>query len=227
MEIIEENKQLIEETERILGIVKTQHDDLIKDYGKEDFRTKFVGLSGNIFHTMLLDFAAVSMTICIPEWWEKHYKRKPSAGDISAVQNHGKFTKHAFLVFYFSKVETMIRKSLNLVSSGFDPTGVQSFKVVYDEYLKELNLETEIPLFDLMRLLRNAVHNNGIFIHPRGRDREITWDSKTYQFKHQQLIDFISTEFLFYIYEEMIHSVNRIVRADRFNSMKSIEDKFH
>ncbi len=227
MKMLPENEKLIRNTENLLRIVKKNHDELTAKYGNNDFRVNYIGLTGNIFHSLLLHFTSTTMTISLPEWWKTYYQREPSENDKSAIQELGKLTKHAFVVFYFSKVETMMRKTINFVSPSFDSSGVKPMKQIYDKYLTVLDLSNDIPLYDITRLLRNSLHINGLFISSSGNNREIIWDGKKYDFKHKKLIDFVTVDFVFYLFKELINASYRVVTSNYFAQYQFIEDKYY
>jgi len=90
-----------------------------------------------------------------------------------------------------------------------------------------LDLRKDIPLYDMARLLRNSLHSGGVFISPTGHDRKILWNGKEYKFKHKKLIDFVSMDFLFYLYEELMEANYRVVVSNFFEKYNFIEDKYY
>ena len=45
MEMLPENEKLIRNTEKVLHIGKSDHDELTTKFGKDDFRVKYIGLT--------------------------------------------------------------------------------------------------------------------------------------------------------------------------------------
>ena len=225
--MLPENERLIRDTENLLHEIKRQYDELTEKHGNGDFRVAFIGLTGNVFHSMLLHLAAVTTSLSMPDWWQNYYQRTPNDNDVKSIQELGQLTKHSFMVYYISKAETMMRKTINLLSPDFDITGIKPFKQIYDEYLNKVGLEELIPLFDLARLMRNLVHNNGMYLSPRGTDRTINWKGETYEFKHMNQINFVTMDFIFHFYGEMVDAIFRIVTSEVMEDYDSIEDKYH
>ncbi len=220
-----DNEKALRETERVLIIIKKYHDEAKERFPEKDIRISFFGLTGNVLHSLLLFLVATIQTIADPEWWKKSYGRAELTDqDMAAIRNIESLSKHSFFVFFFSRIETIFRKTTNLVSPGFDTTGHKSFKLIYDKYLKVLGLNNYIELFDICRLVRNSIHTNGVYI---GNDRSINWKGKSYNFVHRSAIDFMSADEIFYLYEELVESINDIVNSNYFNAKKFIEDKYH
>lgn len=126
-------------------------------------------------------------TICEKSWWLiKFNKTEPTTNDIKALSGLEKFSKHAFLVFYFSRIETNIRKVINFISPNFDPKNKGNFYPIYTEFFLKLNLIKFVPLFDIVREVRNSLHSNGIYISKTADDKILFWGKKKYTFKHLQ-----------------------------------------
>jgi hypothetical protein len=223
-----DNIKAIRETERLLSIIKQHRDSIKSRVPDNDIRVSFFGLTGNVLHSLLLFFAATIQTIANPKWWKESYnKDSMTAQDLAAIKNLERLSKHSFFLFFFSRIETLLRKTINFVSTGFDTTGTTSFYNVYLKYLNEIGLDRYIPLFDICRLIRNTIHNNGVFISSSGNDRSISWNGKDFNFTHGSGIDFMSVDNIFFLYEELIDAINNIVNCPLFNSHSFIEDKSH
>jgi len=73
-----------------------------------------------------------------------------------------------------------------------------SFKSVYD-YLLTPKLSRcpseSIELLDLLRLVRNTVHNNGVYFHRSGRNEIVHWRGEDYEFKQGFPVDFVNWSF--------------------------------
>ena len=223
-----DNEKVLRETEKLLGLIKKYHDQIKKTVPDNDIRVSVFGLTGNVLHSLLLFFAATIQTIAEPKWWKQTYgKEQLSDQDMGAIRNIERLSKHSFFVFFFSRIETVTRKTINLVHPGFDTTGVKPFKQIYDKYLRDINQDNFIPLFDICRLIRNSIHSNGVYISKNGNNQTINWNGKDYVFKHRSAIDFMSADEIFYLYEELIEAINSIVNSNFFQAHNFVEDKYH
>ena len=53
-----------------------------------------------------------------------------------------------------------------------------------------------MDLLDLLRLVRNTIHNNGVYFAPDGQDAVVTYKGITYHFYHGKAVDFASWDLL-------------------------------
>jgi hypothetical protein len=225
--MLPENESLIRRTENLLRLVKTNYDKSLANLTEGDIRISFFGLTGNALHSLLLHYASVTTTLGEVGWWIKFYKRRPNAIDRSAINQLAIISKHAYFSFFFARIETIMRKTINLLHPSFDVNISKSFKKIYDEYLYKLSLDNLIPLFDITRLIRNTMHNNGTFVSRNGKNQTIIWKDKEYCFIHKKAIDFFTDDEFFNILEDLILSIEKITNSTFFSEIDFIEDKYH
>jgi hypothetical protein len=107
----------------------------------------------------------------------------------------GMFYKLGFIHFVFSATESSLRQMLRACNPSACSNGTADFKSIYECLIRtELVLEPVkdwIDLLDLFRLIRNTIHNNGVYLQKSGADTEVTYQGKLYQFKHGRKIDIV------------------------------------
>ena len=59
---------------------------------------------------------------------------------------------------------------------------------MYRRILKDTELESEIPLLDILRHIRNGQHNNGVFLPSDGEDETISYAGKVFTFEAGKVI---------------------------------------
>jgi hypothetical protein len=100
--------------------------------------------------------------------------------------------------------------SIRGVCRALDPTALngatKNYKSVYDHVLDTI-LATKpaesTELLDLLRTIRNTVHNNGTYLSPSGSDYLITYQGKSYDFKHGQAADHATFDLLVKLAEDV------------------------
>lgn len=219
------DQNLILSLEKILKEINQQFDHLSALYPQGDLRPAFFGLTGNILGCFYLHLSSAQDTICRQEWWGYKFKTPANIGQIyeSAI-----FSKHAFFIFFLARMESLQRKTINLISPNFDILQTKTYSKHYKEYLNRLNLEKFIELFQIATYIRNTIHTNGIFFSHRGVDEPpLCWKGKEFNFKHMKPIDFLDENNLLFLVEELLVCVKEIVNAKIIKDMKFIENKFH
>jgi len=150
-------------------------------------------------------------------WWEANTTpAMPESHIVSYVNDFGIHSKMALIHFMFSSVENSFR----LLLRALDPTacnnGTAAFKSIYDCLLKSRLSRCpsdSIDLLDLLRLMRNTVHNNGIYFHRSGQDASATWKGTVYEFKQGLPVDFVSWGFSLEV-ADSVRALMRIVVED-------------
>lgn len=222
------NEQLIRNVEGLLQRVLVEYNNQKTLRPQNDIRSAFLGLPGNILHSLLLQLVAANDTIMWPQWWQNRFgKQELLPIDLEAIDQSAKLMKHSYLVFFFARIETLQRKSINIISPGFDPGSTKTFKQVYDRFLATLNLQKFIPLFDIARHIRNSVHTNGIHVPHSGNNAMIEWQGRTFEFIHLQQIQVLTIENFLFLLDELLTVLIEIVNAPAFSSIPFVEDKFN
>lgn len=154
----------------------------------------------NVFNSVQLALTFVSKHLLDLNWWKAVATEEIPASDARIYVNEFMgFSKIGFVQFLFSTTES----SLRLFLRALDPTacdgGMGSFKSVY-ECLFRSNLSAcppeGIELLNLLRFVRNTIHNNGVYFHRNGQDATVTWRGTPYEFRQSAPVDFVTWGFL-------------------------------
>src|SRR5690606_2638627 len=88
----------------------------------------------------------------------------------------------------------------------------------------ESDLGQALELLTLLRLVRNSIHNNGIFQPESGRSEQVTFRGQEYRFRVGSLIDFVSWKLLVDLADDLGLLFGRLVRDPALSSIESIPD---
>jgi hypothetical protein len=64
-----------------------------------------------------------------------------------------------------------------------------------------------IDLLDLLRFIRNTVHNNGVFFNRGGTDEQVVYKGNTYSFFYGKAVNFVTWGFLISVANDLIDLV--------------------
>ena len=90
-----------------------------------------------------------------------------------------------FFYSFFSAIESSFRIYLRELAPAACNNGTADFKSIYDSLFKKLKLQQRkdyTDLLDLLRHIRNTIHNNGVCFHPDGKNKTVTYKGKQYIF---------------------------------------------
>lgn len=154
----------------------------------------------NALNSVQLAMTFAAKHLLHDEWWAAITPQHVSDSDKKIyVEEYANFIGIGFSQSMFLVVESSLRLFLRGLDPGACNRGTAEFKSVY-ECLFRNKLSTVpyegIELLELFRLVRNTVHNNGVYFHKTQSDARVTWDGETFEFKHGQPVSFANIEFL-------------------------------
>ena len=205
----------------IYSFVPSKHDARITAYSK----------TINVLNSLQLAFTFISKHLLNDQWWETVARNTIPGPDKQIYANEfANFTKVSFVQGLFLAIES----SLRLFLRAIDPTacngGMAEFKSIYEcLFRSKLNTmpSNGIVLLDLLRLVRNTIHNNGVYFHSNGNDASITWDVETFEFKQGKPVDFVTWDFMIRVSEALRQLLREVVEDAALKKITTeIDDSF-
>ena len=182
---------------------------------KHDARITAYSKAINVLNSVQLAFTFISKHLLHGQWWEAVARNPVPDQDKQIYANEfANFTKIAFVQGIFLAIESSLRLFLRALDPVACNSGMAEFKSIY-ECLFKSKLSTipsdGIALLDLLRLVRNTIHNNGVYFNPSGNDASITWNGETFVFKQGAPVDFVTWEFLIRVSEALRQLLREVV----------------
>lgn len=149
------------------------------------------------FGTVGLALMHIQTGLRDPAWWATFTSGVPPARELKwFIYGYDALTKVGFFITEFSIIESTCRVLLRALDPSPCDGARGGFKCVITELLdKRLGFRAEdLALLDLMRLLRNTIHNNGVYLEPHRRDQRISYKHRDYGFEDGKPIDFADWE---------------------------------
>lgn len=209
---------LLSETKRFQDDIRREHDTLQTAHPsltKYDARLiSLVHVSG-VIDTLRLDVIFLTRYLFDDSWWDT-IKVPPFslAYSLSYINEYKKAIKFSFIVFLVSSIENSFRVLLRAIDSGACNGGTADFKSIYETLLRtklSTPLIDYIDLLDLLRHIRNTVHNNSVYFHKNGLDQQVSYRGVTYKFQQGKAVDFLEWSNLLPITADAIELLARVV----------------
>ncbi len=185
----------------------------------------------NVLNSLQLSFTFLSKHLLRKQWWEAIARTPiPDHDKQLYASEFANFVKVGFVHAMFSSIES----SLRLFLRALDPTacrgGMAEFKSIYD-CLFSSKLATApadgIQLLDLLRLVRNTIHTNGIYFNPRGGNVTLNWQGKMFEFRQGTPVDFVTWEFLIRVSDSLRILLRQVVEDTNLRNITvTIDDPF-
>lgn len=190
-----------------------------KSYALEDVRHY-------IFHDMLATSNSYLVLCMMMEqnsdtttWWnaQKEFGNKFDnrlVKDMSLALRE--FLKYGHFHSMFMFVEDNLRVIVRAIDGSAVNKGTGEFKSIYSYLLKQADVQKYEPLFDLFRIFRNSIHNNGFYYHKNENPLTITYDGMDFKFNSGAMIsvdDFGFNDFYdfgYYLFIEIDKALNEI-----------------
>jgi hypothetical protein len=205
----------------IYSSVSPAHDARITAYSK----------AINVLNSVQLAFTFISKHLLNGQWWEVVASNHIQDADKQIYANEfANFTKIAFVQGMFLAIESSLRLFLRSIDTSACNGGTAEFKSIYECLFNSKLTEAPsngIELLDLLRLVRNTIHNNGVYFHPSGNDVSVTWDGDTFEFKQGTPVDFVTWEFMMRICEALRLLLLKVVEDSNLKMISTqIDDPF-
>lgn len=174
----------------------------------QDARLTLFAKMINVANSAQLALTFIGQHLLDPLWWQGTAKKAIPVNDANIYVNEfNNFAKIGFVQFLFSSFESGFRVLLRAVDSSACSQGTSEFKSVYECLIKSKLVTTPagaIDLLDLLRFIRNTVHNNGVFFNRAGTDEQIVYNGNTYRFLYGKAVDFVTWDFIISVAQDLV-----------------------
>jgi len=172
-----------------------------------------------------LGMALVAQYLQYEGWWSANCPGLVGTGRQQTLENFVDMLRISLVLSAFSAVES----SLRVILKELDPTAANGstgeFKSVYECLLKSKlsrKYESECELLDLLRLVRNTVHNNGVYLPKSGNTETINWKSVTYNFVPGRAVTMVDWPFVIDRMDELVSLCETLVSDPVIGSVMSM-----
>lgn len=160
---------------------------LIKTYPawnqNTDVRISVFSKCINVISSTNLGMDFIMLDLTSDDWWQSKSKQQIPAELINhSIREFDIFLKISFFHLFFSSIESFIRAVVQALDPQACDSGKDNFKNLYAWLLSRIKLEKWNSLLDLLRCIRNTIHNNGIYFPKSGKNEIITYKSIQYNF---------------------------------------------
>jgi len=222
---------IISEIQQVRDLFCDSKDKLVASYCSwnkdKDARITLFHKCTNVLNDTQLGLVFTQFHLTQQQWWSSVAKENiPHQDKQKYIDEFVMFTKMGFLQFTFSSIESSFR----LIVKNIDPTacsnGTAEFKSIYSFLFTKIGLQKWEPLLDLLRCIRNTIHNNGVYFHRSGNNETITYKGVNYSFVIGMPVDFVNWEFLISMMKDINDMLCEVVTHSDVAKISSIIDPF-
>lgn len=218
---------MIKHVESILNQTVENKKEVISIYSSvdpsKDARITAFSKLIDVFNSTQLSLIFVSKHLMNNAWWSDICKNPiPNTGPKSYTDGFGRFIKFGLLHGIFSCVESSLRIFLRAVDHTACSGGLGNFESVYKCLLQSKLSKPQlngVELLHLLRLVRNTIHNNGVYFHKSGNDDSVTWKGTIYEFKQGLPVHGITLDFILTISDDVLSLLRSVVEDAKIRAI--------
>jgi hypothetical protein len=144
-----------------------------------------------------------------------------------------KSLKYGFGMSLFTLIESSFRIFLRAV----DPTACKEATTAFDSIHKSLlgskrlnfpaaNRQAAEELLDFVRLVRNLIHNDGVYFDEDGNDKTVTYRGVQYHFHHGKPVDFVYWDLLLTLADDIRRLLVQVISHPKIAAQSQVTDPF-
>jgi hypothetical protein len=170
------------------------------------------------------------------QWWNKIWCNELGLYTVPDEQTLVMMRKgfSQFLVIgFFHSLFSAIESAFRIYVKELDPVacnnGTADFEAIYNYLFKKLKLQQRQQykeLLDLLRYIRNTIHNNGVYFHRDGKNKPISYKGKQYAFDIGKPVKFPGgvLNFLLGLMQDILKMIEDVVYRSDIISRNEIID---
>ena len=214
--------QIIAEIDRNHPDWKRRDEAAPRDWAKHDARRFFFFTLRSTLVNAEFNYIFLTESLLKEDWWRKWASvYDPTAAHLQ-VEEYGRMVR--WLTFHQTAMhaEEVVRAIIRSDQGDFDISLQVSSKPLYNLYshlLRKLGLGHLRPLFEILRLTRNTLHTNGIFLPPDSRDKVVQYEGQRFDFKVGQDASWFNEHYIVWMAQEISQAIWTIVRTSIVGSI--------
>lgn len=193
---------------------------------EDDARLTAFNKLNNVLTTTNLSYFLIHTYLLEKDWWKVNQKLEVTESSIQNIINEFEMFYRIGLIQNLNySIESTFRIFVRALDSSACKGGKAEYKSIYDWLLKKLNLQTSnTELLDLLRNIRNTMHNNGLFYPTNGQNQSVTFRGSSYNFVFASANTFVTTELIVSLIPDLLDLVNKVVQTEPLLDILHIQE---
>lgn len=181
-----------------------------------DARREFFRTLRQVVQNEQLTYGFIRDQLSYQEWWADHSVDPSSPVAVNSVAEYDIMAQFVVVHATVNATEETLRSIIRSAPSGTfskKVTPLKPLETIYQHMLKKLSLQKFQGIFDIVRLLGNTRHTNGIFIPADGKSRNIVYEGREFRFEYGRPVGWHRRSFLFTVPLSLTIAMAAIVTA--------------
>lgn len=195
-------------------------------WSNDDARLTVFNKINRLLASINLGYFLMHSYIQKEEWWQKNQYLEATK---ESIENAANDFEMLFRIGLIHNLLYCVESSFRIYMRTLDPTacnnGRAEFQSIYRCLLKILNLQTSnLELLDLLRNIRNTMHNNGLFFPSNDTNQTVTYKGTSYNFEVGKPNDFVKTELIVELIPDLITLIESVVTTSPLVGISYIKE---
>jgi len=192
---------------------KSAYEASQNDYLKHDARREFFVTMRVILQNAQLSYLYMRDQLSDEDWWIKQHGKFRSIAAIQALREYALMIKFFTIHALAMTLEETFRAIVRSAPKTFTVSPEGSFQSVYRHMLKVVSLQKFSELFEVIRNTRNTIHTNGIFRPKDGKNVQIIYKGRSFDFEVGRPLIWLQEDFLVWLPTELNEAMINIITS--------------
>ncbi|PKO06562.1 MAG: hypothetical protein CVU41_05525 [Chloroflexi bacterium HGW-Chloroflexi-3] len=216
---------IIDSIEKIQFSIKEKREYFSRDHEnwikEKDIRYSIFSRFNKFLFATKLSIIFIETDLKNPYWWQNHFSQLQLGEKTSSLQIYEQWVKHHLGMSLFIQTEYFFRTMLRFLDPNVCNNSTSEFINIYECLLSKINLNFPEPnnLLNLLRLIRNTIHNDGLYRNKNFNNESVIYKDKEYNFFQDTLIDFVTWDFLLLLTNDIIELIFEIIINEKIISL--------
>jgi len=210
---------------------KEQVSELLAEHKRPlDLRVDAIQYQLVHLHNLCISFVLIKDSLLNFDWWDRYFPGIP--GPDEKMQNASRFNEmvmYSCFIAAFSTLESYVRAILVALDREANVRRDEHFykqrKYLYERLLTIEFAELGV-YFRLMQMLRNCIHNHGVYHDPKFPDECFVYRGVEYAFKNDLPPNCLQPEFLIDRIVDAIHITQQTSSHPDVLKIEEVENKY-
>jgi hypothetical protein len=197
--------------------------EIIPNCSKDDARVTTIAHLRILIDSTNLAFTFITKNLLPLDniWWQEVHKSPFVNFDdyhksITVKNFNNGFLKVGFVQNLFSIFDSSFRIFLRELNPSAQRGATTEFYNIYTDLKNEITFPVDSDeLIKLLRLVRNTVHNNGVYFNKNGNNDQVIYQGVTYDFHYGKSVNFVHWEWLIDKFEKAQELLIQVVNKPR------------
>ena len=225
-------KPTIDKLNDLTCIIEQDRKSICKHYGfsdtTDDVRITFYHKMQNVITPTNYSISFLATSLFDKQWWIDHATDKSDIEIQHQQEYYEDFVRIGFLQTAFMAIESTLRIILKGIKPNACNNATDAFENIYKHLFKELSNHKDFQnTLDFLRLLRNTVHDNGIYYQKKSESVNINWNEKSFTFTPGKKIEFATWDLLLELLIDILHKIKMLLTSEQLTKFQNtIPDPF-